>query len=158
MKASAALSMIRQSFARLIEGCQKALSGFDGAVLGVAPHSLRAVTPDELTFTASLLPEAPVHIHIAEQVKEAEDCIAWSGQRPVGCLITSNCRHAGVSFTQRIRVIRKPCVWRKLVRLPVFAQSRKPISVMARSMPPCSTPMVAGSVLSGFQCADRYWR
>ena len=77
----------QQSFARLIEGCQKALSGFDCAVLGVAPHSLRAVTPDELTFAASLLPEAPVHIHIAEQVKEVEDCIAWSGQRPVEWLL-----------------------------------------------------------------------
>lgn len=77
----------QQSFARLIEGCQKALSGFDGAVLGVAPHSLRAVTPEELTFAASLLPNAPVHIHIAEQVKEVEDCIAWSGQRPVEWLL-----------------------------------------------------------------------
>ncbi len=75
------------SFARLIEGCQKALSGFDGAVLGVAPHSLRAVTPDALTFAAKLLPDAPVHIHIAEQVKEVEDCIAWSGQRPVEWLL-----------------------------------------------------------------------
>jgi len=77
----------QQSFARLIEGCERALSGFDGAVLGVAPHSLRAVTPDELTFAAKLLPDAPVHIHIAEQVKEVEDCIAWSGQRPVEWLL-----------------------------------------------------------------------
>ncbi|WP_273726663.1 formimidoylglutamate deiminase [Brucella gallinifaecis] len=74
-------------FARLIEGCERALSGFEGAVLGVAPHSLRAVTPDELTFAAKLLPDAPVHIHIAEQVKEVEDCIAWSGQRPVEWLL-----------------------------------------------------------------------
>ncbi|WP_374833041.1 formimidoylglutamate deiminase [Paenochrobactrum pullorum] len=75
------------SFGKLIEGCQKALSGFDGAVLGVAPHSLRAVTPDELSFAAQLLPDAPVHIHIAEQVKEVEDCIMWSGQRPVEWLL-----------------------------------------------------------------------
>ncbi|KAB2752422.1 formimidoylglutamate deiminase [Brucella anthropi] len=75
------------SFSRLIEGCQKALVGFDGAVLGVAPHSLRAVIPDELTFAAKLLPDAPVHIHIAEQVKEVDDCIAWSGQRPVEWLL-----------------------------------------------------------------------
>lgn len=74
-------------FARLIEGCERALSGFEGAVLGVAPHSLRAVTPDELTFAAKLLPDAPLHIHIAEQVKEVEDCIAWSGQRPVEWLL-----------------------------------------------------------------------
>ena len=75
------------SFARLIEGCQKSLSLMDGAVLGVAPHSLRAVTPDELNFAAQLLPDAPLHIHISEQVKEVEDCIAWSGQRPVEWLL-----------------------------------------------------------------------
>ena len=75
------------SFGRLIEGCQKALSGFDGAVLGLAPHSLRAVTPDELAFAAKLLPHAPIHIHIAEQIKEVDDCIAWSGQRPVEWLL-----------------------------------------------------------------------
>lgn len=75
------------SFGRLIEGCQKALSGFDGAVLGVAPHSLRAVTPDELNFATQLLPDTPVHIHIAEQLKEVEDCLAWSGQRSVEWLV-----------------------------------------------------------------------
>lgn len=74
-------------FTRLIEGCKKALTGFDGAVLGVAPHSLRAVTPDELNFVSQLLPDAPIHIHIAEQIKEVEDCIAWSGKRPVEWLV-----------------------------------------------------------------------
>ena len=29
----------------------------------------------------------PVHIHVAEQVKEVEDCIAWSGKRPVEWLL-----------------------------------------------------------------------
>ncbi|MCL8396436.1 formimidoylglutamate deiminase, partial [Pseudomonas aeruginosa] len=47
-----------------------------------APHSLRAVTGEEL---GALLPltDGPVHIHIAEQVREVEACLAWSGQRPV---------------------------------------------------------------------------
>ena len=76
-----------ERFARLLEGCKKALAGFDGAVLGVAPHSLRAVTPDELAIVTQLLPDAPVHIHVAEQVKEVEDCIAWSGKRPVEWLL-----------------------------------------------------------------------
>ncbi|KXO75981.1 formimidoylglutamate deiminase [Brucella anthropi] len=76
-----------ERFARLIEGCKQALAGFDGAVLGVAPHSLRAVTPDELNLVTKLLPETPVHIHVAEQVKEVEDCVAWSGKRPVEWLL-----------------------------------------------------------------------
>lgn len=74
-------------YARLVEGCQSALSSIDGAVLGVAPHSLRAVTPDELKIVTQILPQTPVHIHVAEQVKEVEDCINWSGKRPVEWLL-----------------------------------------------------------------------
>ena len=59
--------------------------------LGVAPHSLRAVTPESLqelvTGLRRMDATAPIHIHIAEQVKEVEDCIAWSGQRPVAWLM-----------------------------------------------------------------------
>src|SRR6266545_5341371 len=55
------------------------------AVVGVAPHSLRAVTPDEL---AAIVPLAsPIHIHAAEQTKEVDDCVAWSGRRPVEWLL-----------------------------------------------------------------------
>ncbi|MEH3090456.1 MAG: formimidoylglutamate deiminase [Agrobacterium cavarae] len=75
------------SFARLLEGCSKAVSALPASVVGVAPHSLRAVTPEELSFAAQLAPDAPLHIHIAEQVKEVEDCIAWSGKRPVEWLL-----------------------------------------------------------------------
>ncbi|MFN3377148.1 MAG: formimidoylglutamate deiminase [Burkholderiaceae bacterium] len=60
-------------------------------VLGLAPHSLRAVPPDSLAAAvqglAALNPQAPIHIHIAEQTQEVEDCIAWSGQRPVQWLL-----------------------------------------------------------------------
>ena len=62
-----------------------------GAVLGIAPHSLRAVPPDSLAAAVqgltALNPQAPIHIHIAEQTQEVEDCIAWSGQRPVQWLL-----------------------------------------------------------------------
>ncbi|MGV1915571.1 formimidoylglutamate deiminase [uncultured Agrobacterium sp.] len=75
------------SFERLLEGCRQAVSALPESVVGVAPHSLRAVTPEELSFAAQLAPDAPLHIHIAEQVKEVEDCIAWSGKRPVEWLL-----------------------------------------------------------------------
>ena len=62
-----------------------------GARLGLAPHSLRAVPPDALRNAVAGLsamdPSAPIHIHIAEQTKEVDDCLAWSGQRPVEWLL-----------------------------------------------------------------------
>lgn len=57
------------------------------AVVGIAPHSLRAVTPDELRALLPLAASGPVHLHIAEQVKEVADCVAWIGQRPVQWLL-----------------------------------------------------------------------
>lgn len=61
------------------------------AALGLAPHSLRAVPPQSLSASVAglhaLQPDAPVHIHIAEQTQEVEDCLAWSGMRPVQWLM-----------------------------------------------------------------------
>jgi formiminoglutamate deiminase len=75
------------AFARLMERAGDIVSGLPGAVLGVAPHSLRAATPDELAEVVPLAGGGPVHIHVAEQVKEVEDCLAWSGRRPVEWLL-----------------------------------------------------------------------
>ena len=54
---------------------------------GVAPHSLRAVSDTSLRQVTDSLhrecPDAPVHIHIAEQTGEVEACLAAYGQRPV---------------------------------------------------------------------------
>jgi formimidoylglutamate deiminase len=62
-----------------------------GARLGLAPHSLRAVPPDSLRDAlaglAAMDATAPVHIHIAEQTAEVDACLAWSGQRPVEWLL-----------------------------------------------------------------------
>ncbi|CAG2142344.1 formimidoylglutamate deiminase [Cupriavidus plantarum] len=62
-----------------------------GARLGLAPHSLRAVPPDSLRDAVAGLhamdPGAPVHIHIAEQQREVDDCLAQTGTRPVAWLL-----------------------------------------------------------------------
>ncbi|MBB3462710.1 formimidoylglutamate deiminase [Rhizobium sp. BK377] len=76
-----------ESFARLMEGCRKITGRLPGSEIGVAPHSLRAVTPDELSVAIALADKGPIHIHVAEQVKEVEDCLAWSGARPVQWLL-----------------------------------------------------------------------
>ena len=74
-------------FARLMTASRKAIATLPGANIGIAPHSLRAVAPDELAAIVPLAEGGPVHIHAAEQVKEVEDCLAWSGRRPVQWLL-----------------------------------------------------------------------
>jgi formimidoylglutamate deiminase len=74
-------------FARLLNASRKLMNSLEGATMGVAPHSLRAVTPDELAQVVSLAGSGPVHIHAAEQTGEVEQCLAWSGARPVQWLL-----------------------------------------------------------------------
>jgi formimidoylglutamate deiminase len=75
------------TFQRLFEALVRAREQH-GYVLGIAPHSLRAVTPDELTHVLALAPHgAPIHIHVAEQTREVDDCYAWSRLRPVEWLL-----------------------------------------------------------------------
>ncbi|WP_077959832.1 formimidoylglutamate deiminase [Ensifer adhaerens] len=59
-----------------------------GNTLGYAIHSLRAATPEEMRTILDAAPVAgPIHIHVAEQTKEVEDSLAWSGRRPVEWLL-----------------------------------------------------------------------
>ncbi|WP_343313856.1 formimidoylglutamate deiminase [Brucella sp. BE17] len=76
-----------ENYARLIEACGKITQKLAGSRLGIAPHSLRAATPDQLKQILPLAKDGPVHMHISEQIKEVEDCIAWSGARPVEWLL-----------------------------------------------------------------------
>ncbi|WP_369960212.1 formimidoylglutamate deiminase [Pseudomonas benzenivorans] len=72
------------SYLELQRRLQSALQGKALQRLGLCFHSLRAVTPEQLqTVLAADSGERPIHIHIAEQRKEVEDCLAWSGRRPL---------------------------------------------------------------------------
>ncbi|MDZ5450801.1 formimidoylglutamate deiminase [Labrys sp. ZIDIC5] len=103
-------------FERLMAELVPACAG-QGATLGYAFHSLRAATPDEMNTLMASLPKVmskpgPLHIHIAEQQKEVDDSLAWSGKRPMQwlfdhmpvderwCLIHAT--HADPSELQRI--------------------------------------------------------
>jgi formiminoglutamate deiminase len=72
-------------FVRLLEDCRALMAGF--GPVGVAPHSLRAATPAEIAAVVALAGGGPIHIHAAEQAREVEDCLAWSGARPVEWLL-----------------------------------------------------------------------
>jgi formiminoglutamate deiminase len=77
----------RDSYGDLVGRCRVLIGSLPDGVLGIAPHSLRAVTPDELAAILPLAGDGPIHIHVAEQVREVEECLAWSGARPVAWLL-----------------------------------------------------------------------
>ncbi len=54
---------------------------------GVALHSLRAVDGGAMRAVAQGLGQAPLHIHVAEQTREVDDCVQHLGQRPVEWLL-----------------------------------------------------------------------
>lgn len=71
-------------YARLLDAAADALRALPAdTVLGVAPHSLRAVDPAFLSALAALRPDAPIHMHLAETVAEVEQVQAALGRRPV---------------------------------------------------------------------------
>lgn len=75
-------------FARLLDASESALAALPpDAGIGVAPHSLRAVSPEGLALCAGLRPERPLHMHLAEQIPEIEEVRAATGQRPVEWLL-----------------------------------------------------------------------
>jgi formimidoylglutamate deiminase len=79
-------------FLRLFERIREIVAQSPGAGLGIAPHSLRAVTPETLRIVCEALPAGPIHIHAAEQIREVDECVAALGARPVEWLLD----HAGV--------------------------------------------------------------
>jgi formiminoglutamate deiminase len=74
-------------FGTLLQGSAAAIRNLPDARIGIAPHSLRAVTLDELRAVVAVHPAGPVHMHVSEQVKEVEDCLSAHGRRPIELLL-----------------------------------------------------------------------
>ena len=83
------------TYADLLDACVSGAADLPDALVGIAPHSLRAVTPGELHRLIDLAGDRPIHIHIAEQLREVERCRETTGTSPVRWLfenfpVTSN--------------------------------------------------------------------
>ena len=75
-------------FAALLEDARAGARALPGdTVVGLAPHSLRAVAPEDLDAVLPLAEGGPVHIHVAEQPREVAEVSAWLGARPVAWLL-----------------------------------------------------------------------
>ncbi|MGE1176889.1 formimidoylglutamate deiminase [Pseudomonas sp. BW7P1] len=73
-----------ENYLKLQSRLQPLLARQKAQSLGLCFHSLRAVTPQQISeVLAASDKHCPVHIHIAEQQKEVDDCLSWSGRRPL---------------------------------------------------------------------------
>jgi len=80
-----------EDYLSLVESLRRRYSKSTSIRIGAALHSLRAVDPAAIDRVLAQIQRldmlAPIHIHIAEQRKEVDECVAWSGQRPVQWLL-----------------------------------------------------------------------
>jgi formiminoglutamate deiminase len=73
------------AFADIVAACDRLRVRRQDRV-GLAPHSLRAAATGEIASLTRAFPARPVHIHVAEQEREVEECLAFCGRRPVALL------------------------------------------------------------------------
>jgi formimidoylglutamate deiminase len=85
-----ALTARQRRFGHSVEGYLRLLETLrahesDDLRVGIALHSLRAVPEQALAelLASPLAQTGPIHIHIAEQIGEVQDCLATRGARPV---------------------------------------------------------------------------
>ena len=77
-------------FTRLVAESRSALAALPpDTSLGIAPHSLRAIDPDNLDALLALAEGGVLHMHLAEQVAEVEEVQAALGGRPVEWLLAN---------------------------------------------------------------------
>lgn len=87
-------------YMRLLEASGNACAKQDHANLGIGIHSMRGVDPAEIKLLSKSGPQdLPFHIHVSEQLKEIEDCIHYTGKRPVEWLLDN------ISLNERYHLV-----------------------------------------------------
>lgn len=78
------ISKTSDDYFKLLDASTSVLKYYKNASLGFSVHSLRAVDFQDVKRTFELGPkEKPFHLHISEQKKEVNDCLAFCGLRPM---------------------------------------------------------------------------
>lgn len=82
-----------EQFNQLVTECVTLSTKYSNTNVGIAPHSLRATNQAGIeaavVHVRSLDDKAPIHIHISEQQQEVNDCLAFTGERPVQWLLNN---------------------------------------------------------------------
>jgi len=77
----------RDEYLQLVRHCRSRAADDPLLQVGVAPHSLRAVDAGDFAALREEFEAGPVHIHVAEQPREVEDCLHHLGARPLEWLL-----------------------------------------------------------------------
>lgn len=72
-----------------VESTTAISKGPNDYTIGIAPHSLRAITPEALVRIREICPDGPIHMHLAEQMAEVTEVKAYLGARPVEWLLAN---------------------------------------------------------------------
>lgn len=81
------ISATTEDYLNLLTATAKTTASYHNAKVGMGIHSLRAVDQASIQTALQEAQDLPIHIHIAEQLKEVEDCLAYYKQRPVQWLL-----------------------------------------------------------------------
>jgi formimidoylglutamate deiminase len=70
---------------RDVDALRARYAGDPDVVVGLAPHSVRAVPPAWLAPLSAYAARhgMPLHMHVAEQAREVDECVAETGRRPL---------------------------------------------------------------------------
>ena len=117
-----------QGYLEIWDDAARAVAGKRDQRLGAAPHSLRAVLPEQLQILVATVEErdrtAPFQIHVSEQRAEVDACRRWSGQTPVQWL------GSNVGLSRR---------WTLVHATHATAQERSAIALAAATVAICPT-------------------
>lgn len=83
------ISPTTESYLELLAASEQATQAYHKANIGLGIHSLRAVDEISMRSAFAEAKRLPVHIHIAEQLKEVSDCLDFYRQRPVEWLLNT---------------------------------------------------------------------
>lgn len=82
------ISKTFEDYAKLFEASAEVCKRYENANIAVGIHSMRGVDANDILRVINELPNnVPFHIHVSEQLKEVEDCVAFLCKRPVEWLL-----------------------------------------------------------------------
>jgi formimidoylglutamate deiminase len=82
------ISKTVDEYFQLLDASKKVIKNYSDASLGFSVHSLRAVDLNDIKTTYRQGPkDLPFHLHVSEQMKEVNDCLAFCNKRPMQWLL-----------------------------------------------------------------------